>query len=81
MLSREDTDLLCRIGPGTPMGALMRRYWMPVLYTWEIEPDGPATTRTRARRRSHCLARLQWCAQFRLGELPAPRRVAVLRAQ
>jgi phenylpropionate dioxygenase-like ring-hydroxylating dioxygenase large terminal subunit len=41
MLSREDTDLLCRIGPGTPMGALMRRYWMPVLYTWEIEPDGP----------------------------------------
>jgi phthalate 4,5-dioxygenase len=41
MLSREDTELLCRIGPGTPMGALMRRYWMPVLYTWEIEPDGP----------------------------------------
>ena len=25
MLSREDNELLCRVGPGTPMGELMRR--------------------------------------------------------
>jgi phthalate 4,5-dioxygenase oxygenase subunit len=40
MLSSEDTELLCRVGAGTPMGDLMRQYWMPVIYPWEIEPDG-----------------------------------------
>jgi len=40
MLSRNDTDLLARVGPGTPMGNLMREYWMPALYSWELEPDG-----------------------------------------
>jgi phthalate 4,5-dioxygenase oxygenase subunit len=40
VLSKEDTELLCRVGRGTPMGELMRQYWMPVLYTWEIESDG-----------------------------------------
>ena len=33
MLSHEDNELLCRIGPGTPMGNLMRRFWMPALLT------------------------------------------------
>ena len=40
MLTREETDLLCRVGPGTPMGALMREYWLPATYEWELEPDG-----------------------------------------
>jgi phthalate 4,5-dioxygenase oxygenase subunit len=40
MLSAEDTELLCRVGPGTPMGDLMRRYWMPVVYGHELPPDG-----------------------------------------
>jgi phthalate 4,5-dioxygenase len=40
MLSRADNELLCRVGPGTPTGELMRQYWMPVLYDWELEPDG-----------------------------------------
>ena len=31
MLSVEDNELLCRVGPGTPMGELMRQYWMPAL--------------------------------------------------
>jgi 5,5'-dehydrodivanillate O-demethylase oxygenase subunit len=30
MLSREANDRLTRIGPGTPMGNLIRRYWHPV---------------------------------------------------
>jgi len=30
MLSREDNELLTRVGPGTPAGELMRRYWLPV---------------------------------------------------
>src|SRR3954469_19168404 len=23
-------EMLCRVGPGTPMGNLLRRYWMPI---------------------------------------------------
>src|SRR5918999_4034230 len=42
MLSREENHLLTRVGPGTPMGALMRHYWLPALLSEEIpEPDGP----------------------------------------
>jgi phenylpropionate dioxygenase-like ring-hydroxylating dioxygenase large terminal subunit len=42
MLSREDNELLCRIGPGTPMGNLMRQYWVPAALSSELpEPDGP----------------------------------------
>ena len=36
MLSREENELLTRVGPGTPMGELMRRYWLPALLSEEI---------------------------------------------
>lgn len=40
MLSREENELLTRTGPGTPMGELIRRYWVPALLSEEIpEPD------------------------------------------
>ena len=33
-------DFLTRVGPGTPMGTLFRRYWLPVLLSEELpEPD------------------------------------------
>lgn len=42
MTSREDNDLLTRVGPGTPMGALLRRYWIPAGFSSQIaERDGP----------------------------------------
>ncbi len=42
MLSREENDLISRTGPATPMGALWRRFWLPVLMSWEIPaPDCP----------------------------------------
>ena len=31
MLSKEENELLTRVGPGTPMGELMRQYWIPTL--------------------------------------------------
>jgi phenylpropionate dioxygenase-like ring-hydroxylating dioxygenase large terminal subunit len=40
MLSKQDNELLCRVGRGTPMGEMMRQYWLPVVYDWELEPDG-----------------------------------------
>ena len=42
MLSQDNIDLLCKVGPGTPMGEVMRRYWLPALMSEEVaEPDGP----------------------------------------
>lgn len=42
MLTHEQNELLTRTGPGTPMGALFRRYWIPALLAEEIaEPDCP----------------------------------------
>jgi phthalate 4,5-dioxygenase oxygenase subunit len=41
VLTAEENELLTRTGPGTLMGALFRRYWLPVLLSEEIpEPDG-----------------------------------------
>ena len=37
MLSVKDNELLTRVGPGTPMGDLMRRYWHPIGATQELE--------------------------------------------
>ncbi|HEY1298785.1 MAG TPA: Rieske 2Fe-2S domain-containing protein, partial [Chloroflexota bacterium] len=40
MLSTEENELLCRVGPGTPMGTLMRQYWLPGLLSREVPaPD------------------------------------------
>jgi 5,5'-dehydrodivanillate O-demethylase len=36
MLTAEQNELLTRVGPGTPMGALMRRYWHPIATCQEI---------------------------------------------
>ena len=41
MLKQAENELLTRVGPGTAMGAVMRRYWIPVLLREEIpDPDG-----------------------------------------
>ncbi len=40
MLSREENELISRTGPGTRMGALVRRYWMPAFLADQLpEPD------------------------------------------
>jgi len=42
MLSKEDNELLTRVGPGTPMGNMLREYWIPAVLTEELQhPDGP----------------------------------------
>ncbi len=47
MLSAEENDLMCRIGPGTPMGDLMRQYWIPVLTSDELPERDGAPKRVR----------------------------------
>jgi len=40
MLSREDNELVTRVGPGTAMGSLMREYWLPAMLSSELPaPD------------------------------------------
>ncbi|MSQ53112.1 MAG: aromatic ring-hydroxylating dioxygenase subunit alpha [Betaproteobacteria bacterium] len=40
MLRQDDQDLLTRTGPGTPMGELFRRFWLPALLAEELPgPD------------------------------------------
>ena len=29
MLTRENNELICRVGPDTAMGKALRRYWLP----------------------------------------------------
>lgn len=42
MLTKERNDLLTQTGPGTPMGAVYRCYWIPALLAEELpEPDCP----------------------------------------
>jgi phthalate 4,5-dioxygenase oxygenase subunit len=41
MLSSEENERITRVGPGTPMGNVMRRYWQPAALSSELpEPDG-----------------------------------------
>ncbi len=40
MLSTADNELLCRVGPGTPMGAYLRRFWVPAFLSSQLPgPD------------------------------------------
>src|SRR6266540_1483698 len=41
MLTKDDNELLTRVGPDTPMGEVLRRYWIPALIADEVEADGP----------------------------------------
>jgi phthalate 4,5-dioxygenase oxygenase subunit len=42
MLSKEDNELMCRVGAGTPMGEFLRQYWIPALISEELpQPDCP----------------------------------------
>jgi 5,5'-dehydrodivanillate O-demethylase oxygenase subunit len=41
MLTREENDMLTRVGRGTPAGELLRRYWMPVAASAELADDKP----------------------------------------
>ncbi len=42
MLTKADNHILTRVGPGTPMGNLLRRYWMPGFPATELpEADCP----------------------------------------
>ena len=41
MLTLEENRLLTQVGPGTPGGELLRRYWHPISVANEINDDNP----------------------------------------
>lgn len=46
-MRREDNELLTRVGPGTPMGDLFRRYWLPALTADDLPDAGGDPMRLR----------------------------------
>ena len=40
MLSTEENEILTRVGPTTPAGAMLRRYWWPVGFTEQVQIKG-----------------------------------------
>ncbi|MCD6075765.1 MAG: rieske [2Fe-2S] domain protein [Rhodospirillales bacterium] len=40
MTTAAENEILTHVGPGTPMGELMRQYWMPALKSSELVRDG-----------------------------------------
>ena len=54
MLSKEENEILTRVGRGTPGGEMLRRYWWPVGFqSWSREKAN--------RRKCACLVRT-WCS-------------------
>jgi hypothetical protein len=41
MMTAEQNERVTRVGPGTPCGALLRRYWQPVALVDELQGDRP----------------------------------------
>jgi 5,5'-dehydrodivanillate O-demethylase oxygenase subunit len=43
MMSKEENELLTRVGAGTPAGEMLRRYWWPVGFTEHVKAKGSPT--------------------------------------
>ena len=41
MLTADENERLTRVGPGTPAGELLRRYWHPVAIAADLTPESP----------------------------------------
>ena len=44
MLTKEENEMLTQVGPGTPAGELLRRYWLPVGVASELTAENPTQT-------------------------------------
>ena len=72
MLTKDDNDIVTRVGPGTVMGNLLRRYWTPACLSSEIpEPDcTPVRVTSRNSRKSY-LSRIAGCPPLKPDWPPA----------
>ena len=78
----EQNELLTRTGPGTPMGELFRRYWLPALLAEELpEPDCPPVRVKLLSERLIAFRDTREPPRADRRVLRAPRRVALVRPQ
>ena len=38
-MEQKENDMMTRVGPGTPAGETLRRYWLPISFSQEINSD------------------------------------------
>ena len=82
MLRAEDNKFLTESNAGTPMGELLRRFWLPVLLSEELpEADGSAEKDRRDGRGTAGLPRLARRGRRHRSVLSAPRRQSLARPQ
>ena len=72
---------LTRVGPGTPMGELMRQYWIPAAMSSELKADGAPLRLMLLGEKLIALPRQRGPRRRHGPSLPASLRVAVLRPQ
>ena len=41
MMSAQQNERMCRVGPQTPAGALLRQYWQPIALCEELAEERP----------------------------------------
>ena len=75
MISAEQNELMTRIGPGTPAGALLRNYWQPVALVDELQGPRPVKA---VRVLGEDLVLFKYQNQFGLLERHCPHRGADL---
>ena len=76
MLTREENERLTRVGRGTPMGELTRRFWLPFLLTSDVSRAG-----WLARLMAFSLSRHQRPHRANRPRLRAPLRRPLFRTQ
>jgi 5,5'-dehydrodivanillate O-demethylase len=78
MLTPEENEMFTRVGPGTPGGELLRRYWHPIAIATDLTEEKPASSSASWARIWSYLRTSR--ARRSLGRpLRAPRRIAILR--
>lgn len=44
-MDKQENEMMTRVGPGTPAGETLRRYWLPVSFSHEITSEAPKIIR------------------------------------
>ena len=81
MPSMDSNDILTRVGPGTPMGELMREYWIPACLSQELAPDAPPMRLKLLGEKLIAFRDTYGPCRHPGSSLPAPLRLHVLRPQ
>ena len=82
LLPEHENELLTRVGPGSAMGALMRRYWIPAAFSAsDRQARQPAVAGAAPGRESGAVPRHRRPHRPRRRAMPASHRIAVLRPQ